>query len=128
MFSHKGAVWRKTEPFFVPKLWHLTEPDLVLYFHYACIHARFLTTNKIFLFLFHGNKTFEWCDALQFSSVNWTSKCWPGPKRSIVVTEIYSKFAKRLIQIAGPKNIQHNVMIMMILDHIGQRLEGNGKF
>ena len=29
------------------------------------------------------------------------------PKRSIVLTEIYSKFAKQLIQIAGPKNIQH---------------------
>ena len=36
--------------------------------------------------------------------------CWPGPKRSIVLTEIYSKFAKQFIQIAGPKNIQHNVL------------------
>ena len=35
-------------------------------------------------------------------------ECWPGPKRSIVLTEIYSKFAKLFIQIAGPKNIQHN--------------------
>ena len=35
----------------------------------------------------------------------------PGPKRSIVLTEIYSKFANQLIQIAGPKNIQHNASI-----------------
>ena len=27
-----------------------------------------------------------------------------------VLPEIYSKFAKRFIQIAGPKNIQHNVL------------------
>ena len=27
---------------------------------------------------------------------------------SLSLTEIYSKFAKQLIQIAGPKNIQHN--------------------
>ena len=35
------------------------------------------------------------------------SKNRPGPKKSIVPSEIYSKFAKPSIQIAGPKNIQH---------------------
>ena len=34
---------------------------------------------------------------------------WPKPKRSKVLSEIYPKFAKSLIQIAGPKNIQRNV-------------------
>ena len=34
---------------------------------------------------------------------------WPKPKRSKVLSEIYPKFAKSLIQIAAPKNIQYNV-------------------
>ena len=42
------------------------------------------------------------------SSLISSPECWPGLKRSIVLTEIYSKFAKQFIQIAGPKNIQHN--------------------
>ena len=33
-----------------------------------------------------------------------TIKCWPGPKRSIVLTEIYSKFAKPSIQILSVKH------------------------
>ena len=33
---------------------------------------------------------------------------------SIVLTEIYSKFAKPFIQIAGPKNIQHNANRMHV--------------
>ena len=32
------------------------------------------------------------------------------PKRSIVLTEIYQNFAKPSIQIAEPKNIQHNAL------------------
>ena len=30
-------------------------------------------------------------------------ECWPGPKRLIVLTEIYPTFVKPSIQIAGPK-------------------------
>ena len=40
----------------------------------------------------------------------WQEWGWLGPKRSIVLTKIYSKYAKQLIQIVGPKNIQHNVV------------------
>ena len=43
--------------------------------------------------------------------------CWPGPKRSIVLTEICPKFAKPSIQIAGPKNIQHNTMSKHVLQY-----------
>ena len=43
-------------------------------------------------------------------------QCWPGPKRSICSTYWnISQFAKPLIQIAGPKNIQHNPKIMMTI-------------
>ena len=30
------------------------------------------------------------------------------------VAEIYSKFAKQFIQIAGPKNIQHNIFCLFL--------------
>ena len=30
-------------------------------------------------------------------------QCWPGPKRSIVLSEIHPKFAKLFTQLAGPK-------------------------
>ena len=56
----------------------------------------------------HNLFCFVWQLSLfNFSSVHfktcWFCQCWPGPKRSIVLTEIYSKFAKPSIQILSVK-------------------------
>ena len=47
--------------------------------------------------------------------------CWPGPKRLIVLTEIYPKFAKPLIKIAGAKTsstMPKSVLVKEISMHI----------
>ena len=47
--------------------------------------------------------------------IQFSLKCWPGPKRSIVLTGIYLIFTKPSIQIAGPENIQHSALTCVFL-------------
>ena len=102
------------------------QPNLVIFF-IELGYRIFLSTDLPFIhfsaFFFQRRETdVHWNPEYLLENWRWrevgpnvvVQQCWPGPKRSIVLTEIYSKFAKRFIQIAGPKNIQHNVVVLEI--------------
>ena len=57
----------------------------------------------------------EMVTKLFFWMIQFSLKCWPGPKRSIVLTGIYLIFTKPSIQIAGPENIQHSALTCVFL-------------
>ena len=96
MGQHEGGgslYWvTDTATLFIPPLFLLYTP--LCYTHHHVIHTTML---YISCYTYHH---------VIHTTMLYTPlgpQCWPGPKRSIALTEIYPKNAKRFIQIAGHK-------------------------